>query len=151
MTTIAYSRALGVMAGDKMASTGDSKHGRVTKVFKIKGSLIGFSGSLDVGVAILRWFENDCNEDYWPELQYESLECNVLVVGPDGVVRVYERYPVPIVMEQNIHAIGSGRDFALAAMHLGFDPVKAVEVASELDGCTGGGVDVVYLNATESH
>jgi hypothetical protein len=36
-------------------------------------------------------------------------------------------------------------------MHLGCDPVKAVEVASELDGYTGGGVDVVYLNAAESH
>jgi ATP-dependent protease HslVU (ClpYQ) peptidase subunit len=139
------------MAGDKMASIGDNRHGRVTKVFKIKGSLIGFSGSLDVGVAILRWFENDCNEDYWPELQYENVECNVLVVSPDGVVKSYERYPLPIVLEQDIHAIGSGRDFALAAMHLGLDPVKAVEVASALDGHTGGGVDVVSLDMAVSH
>jgi ATP-dependent protease HslVU (ClpYQ) peptidase subunit len=139
------------MAGDKMASIGDNKHGRVTKVFKINGSLIGFSGSLDVGVAILRWFKSDCKEDYWPELQYENVECNVLVVSPDGIVKMYERYPVAVVMEQDIHAIGSGRDFALAAMHLGLDPVKAVEVASALDGFTGGGVDFVCLDLAESH
>lgn len=133
------------MAGDKMASAENTKHGRITKVFKINGSLIGFSGASDVAAAILRWFEGGCSDDDWPELQYENTDCNVLVVSPDGVVKVYERYPIPIVMEQDFHAIGSGRDFALAALHLGHDPVTAVRVASELDSYTGGGIDVVSL------
>lgn len=146
MTTIAYSRKFGIMAGDKLASVGDNRHAVVTKVFKIDGALIGFSGSLDVSMAILRWFKNGRKEEDWPDLQYEQRECSVLVVEKDGVVKMYERYPVGMVMEHDIHAIGSGKDFALAALHLGHDPVKAIEVATALDGYTGNGIDVVYLD-----
>jgi ATP-dependent protease HslVU (ClpYQ) peptidase subunit len=152
MTTICFDKRIGVMAGDKLACVGDNKHGRVTKVFKMHGSLIGIAGASDVAVAILRWFENGRSDDDWPELQYDSTECSVLVVEPDGVVSMYERYPIPIVMEQEMHAIGSGRDFALAAMLLGCDPAKAVDVASALDCYTGGGIDVVCLgDAGQAH
>lgn len=151
MTTVAYSKKFGIMAADKLACIGDNKHGIVTKVFKIKGSLIGFSGASDVAVTILRWFERGCSEDDWPELQYDNRECSVLVVSADNVVKMYERYPIPIIMEHDIHAIGSGQDFALAAMHLGHDPIKAIEVASALDCYTGNGVDAVYLNEGSKH
>lgn len=150
MTTIAY--ANGIMAGDKQANIGDNgKHGRVTKVFKINGCLIGFSGHSDVAMALLRWFSGGCKDEDWPELQYENRDCAMLVVEESGVVKMYERYPIPIVMEHKFHAIGSGRDFAMAAMHLGHDPIKAVEVACELDAYTGGGIDVVFLKDPPKH
>lgn len=38
------------------------------------------------------------------------------------------------------HAIGSGRDFALAAMHCGKSALEAVEVARHFDTGTGGAV-----------
>ena len=146
MTTVCYDRKLGVMAGDKMACIGDNKHGIMTKIFKIDGALIGFSGTSDVAVAILRWIKNGRKDEDWPELQYENSDCSVLYVDPDGVVMMYDRYPIPIVLEQDIHAIGSGRDFALAALHLGLGPVKAIEVASALDCYTGAGIDVISLD-----
>lgn len=40
-------------------------------------------------------------------------------------------------------AIGSGRDYALAAMHIGNIPSAAVKVAADLDICCGRGVDHV--------
>ncbi len=133
------------MAADKLAVSGNGKHGRVTKIFKVNGHLVGIAGAMDVAIALLRWFENGCDDDDWPSLQHDERECSMMVVSPEGVISVYERYPLPIVFEQGAHAIGSGRDFALAAMLLGCDPMKAIEVASELDAWTGGGVDALLL------
>lgn len=149
LTTVCYNRKVGVMAGDRMACIGENKHGVITKVFKVEGALVGFSGHSDVAVAILRWISGGRKDEDWPELQYENTDCSVLVVEADGVVKMYERYPIPIVMEQDLHAIGSGRDFALAAMHLGCDPIKAVEVASVFDCYTGSGVDAVCLGEAQ--
>lgn len=49
------------------------------------------------------------------------------------------------VCGRGFHAIGSGRDFALAAMHMGQSAKKAVEVAMEFDAGTGGEIEVVKL------
>lgn len=45
-----------------------------------------------------------------------------------------------IMPVESFTAIGSGRDFALAAMHLGKSARQAVEIATELDLFTGGNV-----------
>lgn len=50
---------------------------------------------------------------------------------------------VPI--ERGFHAIGSGRDFALAAMSLGKTAYEAVELARTLDVSTGGAIDLIEL------
>ena len=47
-------------------------------------------------------------------------------------------------------AIGSGRDFALAAMHLGRSADEAVRVACEFDQCCGNGVDELRLNTDDA-
>ena len=42
------------------------------------------------------------------------------------------------------YAVGSGRDFAIGAMHCGKTPAEAVEIASKYDLKTGMEIDVVY-------
>ena len=66
LTTIAYND--GIMAADKLAVSGNGKHGRVTKIFKVNGHLVGIAGAMDVAIALLRWFENGCDDDDWPSL-----------------------------------------------------------------------------------
>jgi ATP-dependent protease HslVU (ClpYQ) peptidase subunit len=144
MTTVAYKN--GVMAGDRMSREGNVKHARMTKIFRSRGHLVGFSGAADVAMVLLRWFDNGADPAEWPDPHGEDgVEASMLVVSPAGKVSYYERFPVPLIMEQEFHAIGSGRDFALAVLSMGYDAVKAVEVASELDAFTGGGVDVLML------
>ena len=46
----------------------------------------------------------------------------------------------PYAANHKFFAIGSGRDYALAAMHLGTNSRKAVEVAIHFDNNTGGEV-----------
>jgi ATP-dependent protease HslVU (ClpYQ) peptidase subunit len=143
MTTVVYSN--GVMAADRMACEGNNKSGRMTKIFRVNGHLVGFSGAADVSMMLLRWFENGANAEDWPDPHDDGMEASMLVVTPTGQVLQYERFPVPLVMEHKHHGIGSGRDFALAALHLGLDPIKAVELACELDAYSGGGVDSLSL------
>jgi ATP-dependent protease HslVU (ClpYQ) peptidase subunit len=144
MTTVVF--ANGVMAADRMACEGNNKSGRMTKIFRSRGHLVGFSGSADVSMVLLRWFENGANEEEWPDPHGDdNLESSMLVVTPAGQVLQYERFPIPLIMEHEFHAIGSGRDFALAALHLGCDARAAVELASKLDAYTGGGIDTLSL------
>ena len=49
------------------------------------------------------------------------------------------------LFEGGFYAIGSGRDFALAAMRMGADAKKAVKIASEFDIHTGGRIRTMRL------
>ncbi len=51
----------------------------------------------------------------------------------------------PELHEDKFNALGAGRDYALAAMYLGFDASRAVEVACALDVNCGNGIDVLTL------
>lgn len=48
------------------------------------------------------------------------------------------------LLEKQI-AFGSGRDFALAAMHLNQPAFDAVEIATKFDNCCGNGVSTAYF------
>ena len=145
MTTIAYKG--GIMAADKMASEGNTKHGVTTKIFKRNGYLVGFAGRSDVASLLLHWFERGAKEEEWPDPYDDDCDTAMLVVTPKSKILIYERFPVPIRMENEFCAFGSGREFALAAMALGHGPEKAVEVACELDLYSGNGIDVLCLDA----
>jgi ATP-dependent protease HslVU (ClpYQ) peptidase subunit len=68
------------------------------------------------------------------------------VVNRDGSVMRYEgAWPIPI--EDRQFAMGSGRDYARAAMHLGCSAAEAVAVACEFDENCGNGIDtLVFLD-----
>lgn len=143
MTTVVYKN--GVMAADKMASEGNNKTGKMTKIFRVNGYLVGFSGAADCSMALLRWFEDGADEEAWPDPYKDDPEATMMVVAPTGQVMFYERFPIPIIMENEFFAIGSGADFALGAMQMGADPKTAVEVACLLDAYSGNGIDMLSL------
>jgi len=146
LTTIAFSRKYGMIAADRRSNEGNSKHGEASKIFKINGHLVGFAGRADTSALLRYWFENGAKPEEWPDPYDDETDCSMIVVTPDGKVMYYERFPIPIVMENEFFALGSGRDFALAAMALGCNPERAVEVACELDLYSGNGVDVLCLD-----
>lgn len=141
MTTIAWDGRH--MAGDKMSVNGTSKYARCTKVHKINGCLCAIAGPYDIGMEMLHWFQEGANPDDFPGIQMETNEATLLVITPERRITMYERSPVPLIFEQEMVAIGSGRDFALAAMHLGCSAEEAVKVAMQFDAFTGHGVDVI--------
>jgi ATP-dependent protease HslVU (ClpYQ) peptidase subunit len=61
----------------------------------------------------------------------------------------YESTPHPLVIQDKHWAIGSGRDFAIMAMHLGKTAAESVELASLFCNDCGNGVDTLELEPKE--
>jgi hypothetical protein len=79
------------------------------------------------------------NDDPAPFPDVSNSGMEVLVLGPDGICRCYNRFgnsyeqPLPA-------ALGSGAAVALGAMAMGASAMDAVEMAARFDTCTGGRV-----------
>lgn len=139
MTVIAYDGT--VLAADKRA-TANGLISTVTKIYRIGGLLVGGSGEPAFIGAMLEWIRTGRDPAAFPASQKDKDDWQeVLVIEYDGTPSLYERTPYPIRFEQKHVAIGSGRDFARAAMHLGKTAREAVEVAMALDAGCGNGID----------
>lgn len=148
MTIIAYD---GVnLAADKMATNG-SLPMTVTKIFKTAIGMIGISGSAVTGSMVKEWLTStDPSAANFPDLKLAGntdLESYVLHITNDGDIHFYCDRPYPVVIEDRTYAIGSGRDFAMAAMYLGKTAVEAVEIACHLDVYCGNGIDTLTLDS----
>jgi len=145
MTTIAWDGK--TLAADKRATHGGLIF-TVTKIFRIRGYLVGASGDFDRIMETIAWFSDGADPAKVPPHSRSNDEyVGMLVIGPGGLIEKYERGPLPYRIESKLHAIGSGRDFAMAAMYLGKTAIEAVEVATALDTGTGNGVDTLMLEA----
>lgn len=118
----------------------------MTKIARVGHDLVGWTGNADVGASMLDWYSRGADVAVYPKLQTDKDEfCVFLVVLPDKWLLRYERTPHPIRLPPQQFAIGSGCDFALAAMFLGKTAFEAVEIASRFDRHCGGGVDWMTL------
>ncbi|MFY9479156.1 MAG: hypothetical protein WAQ08_16040 [Aquabacterium sp.] len=142
MTVVAWDGH--TLAADKLAVYGESRH-RVTKIHRVRGHLVGFSGDLDRMQNVLTWFESGAVAADFPKVAVEEICGTLLVITPTGEVLTYERSPRPIRLEQTRVAIGSGREFAMGAMYQGADAIQAVRVAMALCISCGEGYDHLTL------
>lgn len=143
MTTVAWDGK--TLAADKRACS-NSLSRTVTKIRRVGPLLFAGSGDFDFILAMLAWVEGGRDPEKFPTHQRDKDDWQtVLVIEADGRPSIYNRTPHPIRYEDEHIAIGSGRDFALAAMHLGCDAVTAVKVAAALDTGTGNGVDSLEM------
>lgn len=140
MSTIVYRD--GILAADSKAYGGK---GQASPGIKVKarrlpdGTRVGVvTAIIGQGERFMNWLEAGGDPTAWgsgdPDLR-------ALVIRPDGGVYLYDDGPWPSgPIETDRYAIGSGSEFALAAMYLGADAERAVEVAAALDQHTGGPV-----------
>lgn len=141
MTTIAWDgRSL---ASDKRANVGGTRL-TVTKIRRgLKGNLVGVSGTFAMSNDLFRWL---CTGGARPVGQGDHSDwCPVMEITAKGEVLRHERWG-SFRVEDPFYAIGSGADFALAAMSLGADAAQAVEIAARFDTSTGDGVDILPLH-----
>lgn len=143
MTIIAWDGK--TLAADKLASYGSMAR-TTTKIFRIRDCLVGYSGDQTFGEQMLAWFKRGENPDDFPASQRDKDDwISLLVIRPGGAIHIYERTPYPLSFEDIQYAIGSGREFAIAAMYCGKSAVDAVLIASMLDTGCGQGVDELTL------
>lgn len=133
------------LAADKRASSGSLRF----TVCKIERSgdrtLLGTTGSSATSQELLHWWKNGADPAKFPAAARNDESYGTLVVITPGRIAQYTMGPYPTVIVQAQMAFGSGRDFALAALHMGADARKAVEVACHFATDCGDGIDTLTL------
>lgn len=134
------------LAADKLSLYGNVRN-IVTKIHRMgTGELVGCAGELTFCLALIEWVRGGRKAADFPTRASDKDDWQpLLVIELDGTPSFYERTPYPIRNEQRCIAYGSGKEFAITAMHLGKTAREAVEVAIELDVMCGGGVDTLEL------
>ena len=133
------------MAADKRACIGTLIR-TTTKICRVGDALCAYAGDAAGGEEMLAWFKAGAKPADFPPGQRTD-EWSGLLVVRRGEILKYERNPYPVRFDDKFFSIGCGRDFALAAMHLGHDARTAVEVAIALDSGCGNGIDTLELGA----
>jgi ATP-dependent protease HslVU (ClpYQ) peptidase subunit len=142
VTTIAYRN--GVMAGDSLVTSDDTRFGRVRKVFRLaNGALVGVSGDAAKAMRLARALE-EAQGRLTDDIAALTRKCDGIYVYPQGTVWVLECGGM-FECHNDFVASGTGMTAALAAMTMGAGARKAVEVACALDVNSGLPVDVVRL------
>lgn len=149
MTVIAWDGE--TLAADKRAGTGAPR--TVTKIRRASnGNLLGASGTAHGDMELMAWYEAGADPAAFPPSQRIAETNSQLLVIERGTKRVlhYLGTPYPAVFEDSFFAMGSGRDFALAAMMLSRDAAAAVWLACELCAECGNGVDTLDFSDSEA-
>ena len=142
MTTIAWDGR--TLSADRQATVGNAVY-MANKLHRHDGWLIAYCGDSDAGEEMLAWFRAGAKPEDFPEQQRKDDRFAPLLAIRAGEIRLYERTPHPVRYPPQKFAMGSGRDFALAAMHCGCSAAEAVEVAALFDPGTGFGVDAMVI------
>lgn len=141
MTVIAWDGV--TLAADKRVSFGTSI-ATTTKIHRIGDMLVGYAGDSAQGRSCLQWVRDGMDKATYPELQ-KSSPGSLLVILPCGAIRFYGNTPDPLEIEDKTFSVGSGSEYAEAALYLGKTAREAVEVAIALDSACGNGIDVLTL------
>lgn len=143
MSTIAYDGK--ILASDRQATGGGTIY-TAKKIFKEAKYILGFVGSLDQGMELREWYRNGAKLDNYPKFQENKDEFTTLIVAKKDLVVYYQNQPYPIPVLDKFTAWGSGGDFAMAAMEMGADAKRAVEVACKFDAFSGQGVEAYEIS-----
>jgi len=143
MTVIAWDGK--TLAADKRGTVAGMAY-PVTKIYRARGHLVAFSGNAGHAAELLAWFELNGPHAAYPKRPEDEDAAGMLVIDPKGRVLMYSPLSsLPVLIEAPFFARGAGRDYAMAAMHLGKSAREAVEIACVYDINCGNGVDVFTL------
>lgn len=137
MTTIAARASTGEIAADSMVS-GDDSFYLVEKLRRGQASVYGGCGDWDKLLKFYNSLESGADLD-------SDTDVTVLELRSDGIW-IYESTIIPAKIKNDFWAIGTGANFAIAAMHLGLSPAEAVKLACLYDTSSHEPIDVMTLS-----
>lgn len=143
MTTIAWDGK--TLAADTQSGLFKSQ---VNKLYRLSNDdLLGMSGHLSFGHAAISWL-NKVGEKPIPttDTRFHA----ILIKAESGELYTLEDNLIPFRYFNKFFAVGSGRDFAVAAMHLGCSAVEAVAIAHIYDSDTGPNIETLSYVPQES-
>jgi ATP-dependent protease HslVU (ClpYQ) peptidase subunit len=141
MTTILCDSRLGVMVSDGAFNDGNCV-GKMRKVWRVNGSLVGLAGNLDEFGPFLGWLKGGMK--YPPP----RISISALLLSESGIL-CFAASGTAYVVQSRCEAIGSGAMAAKSAHEaLDFaDPRKAVQIVTKHDHNSRGPVRVYKLKA----
>lgn len=142
MTVVAWDGV--TLAADKQTSDVGLRL-KTTKAVRIGNLLVAGSGDAHRIREMHEWVAGGRKKEDLPSFQRDSGTSVNLMVIEAGRILHYGTSHLPLVIEDKFSAMGSGRDYALAAMYLGKTAKEAVEVAIHFETGCGNGVDVLEL------
>ena len=135
------------LAADRQGTSGELKM-PMSKIKKLpSGEIVAWVGDQLSGLKLIHWYESGANADDFPlDISNEERHAVLVVAGFHGAVfYAVDAYPLPC--EGPYMAWGSGDGYALGALAMGADAVRAVEIASQLSILCGFGVDAFTVEA----
>jgi len=136
MTTIAARFSTKEIAADSMVS-GDDSFYLVEKLRRGKESIYGGCGDWD---KLLKFYQSlEAGGDLDSEI-----DVTVLELRNDGIW-IYESTIIPAKIKNDFWAVGTGANYAIAAMHLGLSPAEAVALACQYDTSSSPPIDSMKL------
>lgn len=141
MTTAVW-RA-GVIAADRLMDSWME----ACKLFRLKsGSVLTGAGNYDDIVEVAAWLDAGAKEDTKPALSTGDEGTDFLLAKPDGTAYWLScPFLRPVRILEPYAAVGSGKQYALAAFAMGARPKRAIEIARQFDPQTGKGIDVIRV------
>lgn len=127
MTTIAWDGK--TLAADTRNTSGGMPWVGIKAYRLSDGRLFAGSGSTEDSEAAMHWLENGDNKPTVKDFSAILIENGECFRLEDKLVKIPVHAP--------FHACGSGRDYAMAAMHMGKSAREAVEFACLYDVYTG--------------
>lgn len=146
MTCIAWDGR--TLAADKQTTVAGMRITTTKLYLTVSGLLVGGAGDTHEIKQGYKWFEDGRQQHAMPPCMATSDGPEFIVIEQKlsrTLVLVYGRGPVPFEVLDRQFAIGSGRDFAMAAMYCGKSAASAVEVAIHFNTGCGRGVDTMRL------
>ena len=141
MTTIAAKASTGEIAADSMVS-GDDSFYLVEKLRSGQTSVYGGCGDWDKLLKFYNSLESGADLDSDTDVTVLELRFD----GKDNGIWIYESTIIPARIKNDFWAIGTGANFAIAAMHLGLTPAEAVKLACLYDTSSHEPIDVMTLS-----
>lgn len=153
MTVLAWDGV--TLAADKRMVTAGGICRTVTKIKRVRPlgagtqrCLAGITGALDTALEMLAWYEAGALPMAFPAEARKDVATLVLIVPDGNNVRILNwcSGPIPVEVEVQQMAWGSGRDYAEAVMYLSLDARRAVQVACHFQSDCGNGIDALRLH-----
>ncbi len=144
MTVVAWDGK--TLAADKLSSDGTSRRTTTKVVRASNGALMAACGDASRCREIEAWYERGAKPEDFPATQRIAESAAwLLVVEPGPVLKYFQVTPYPLIIEDKKFTMGSGRDYAAAALHLGLCAYEACAVAIALCPECGMGIDTLEL------
>ena len=145
MTCLAYDGF--ILAADKRAVSGGGIARQTTKIERFEDRVLGITGDWDAAAEMREWYKEGADPTKFPAKARDDKATLVVIhMGSIRSIKQYNAGPYPMSIENTRCAWGSGRDYAEAVMYLGYNSVRAVQVACHFQTDCGDGVDFLEVN-----